>query len=293
MRQRTARVTRLAMSARVLAQRSTYVLLLSAAVALMVLDKTGNPFVHYLRVAIVDAAAPALVALSHPVAAAHRAVAEVEKLVYLHSENARLSADNVRLRRWEAVARQLEQDNLALRAMLKVGQEMGVRGVVTARVIGDSGGPFVRTMLLDSGTRKGVRKGQAALSGEGLVGRIVEAGERSARLLLLTDLNSRVPVVLEETRERGILAGNNSDRPRLDFVARMDRVRPGDRIVTSGHGGMFPSGLPIGVVASLSDGIPRVQPFVDWHRLEYVEILGLDRPGLEDRAAAGRPAGQP
>ena len=281
------------MSARVLAQRSTYVLLLSAAVALMVLDKTGNPFVHYLRVAIVDAAAPALVALSHPVAAAHRAVAEVEKLVYLYSENTRLSADNVRLRRWEAVARQLEQDNLALRAMLKVGQETGVRGVVTARVIGDSGGPFVRTMLLDSGTRKGVRKGQAALSGEGLVGRIVEAGERSARLLLLTDLNSRVPVVLEETRERAILAGDNSDRPRLDFVARMDRVRPGDRIVSSGHGGMFPPGLPIGVVASLSDGIPRVQPFVDWHRLEYVEILGLDLPGLEDRAAAGRPAEQP
>ena len=291
MRPRSARATRLATSARVVAQRSAYLLLLSAAVALMILDKAGSPFIERLRIAITDVAAPALGAISHPVAAINNTIAEVQELLYLRSENALLRADVERLRHWEATARKLEQENLVLQDMLKVGSETELRAVATARVIGDSGGPFVRTMLLDSGRRKGVRKGQAALSGDGLVGRIVEAGERSSRILLLTDLNSRVPVVVEETRERAILAGDNSDRPRLDFVAKMDRLRPGDRIVTSGHGGMFPPGLPIGVVASLADGVPRVQPFVDWQRLEYVELFDHDPPGLENRAQAGRPAG--
>ena len=273
-----------------MAQRFTVLLLLSAAIALMILGKAGNPFVERLRVVITDAAAPVLATLSEPVAAVNRAVREVKRLVYLQSENTRLRADNEQLRHWEAVARKLEQDNLAFRAMLNVRGEAEVGGVVTARVIGDSGGPFVRTLLLDAGRRQGVRKGQAALAGDGLVGRIVEAGEAASRILLLTDLNSRVPVVVESSRTRAILAGDNSDRPRLIFVAVDGQVRPGERIVTSGHGGVYPPGLPVGVVESLADGAPRVEAFVDWHRLEWVRIQSFDRPNLEDRPGADGPA---
>lgn len=273
MRERSARVTRLAMSARVVAQRFAYLSLITAAVALMLLGKAGNPFVERLRNIVTDAAAPILALVSEPVAALDRAVAAVQELVYLRSENIRLRVDNRRLQSWEAAARKLEQENSAFRAMLNMRGEAGVQGTISARVIGDSGGPFVRTMLLDAGARLGVAKGQPAVSGKGVVGRVVEAGERSARVLLVTDLNSRIPVVLESSRYRAILAGDNSDQPRLIFSAAGDRVRPGDRIVTSGHGGVFPPGLPVGVVVSIVEGVPRVQPFVDWHRLEYVEVL--------------------
>ena len=261
------------MSARVVAQRFAYLVLVTTAVALMLFGKAENPFVERLRVVITDAVAPILVLISEPVAAVNRAVASVEELVFLRSENTRLRTDNERLLRWEAAARKLEQENVAFRAMLNLRGEAEVQAAITARVIGDSGGLFVRTMLLDAGTRMGVAKGQPAVSGEGVVGRVVEAGRKWARVLLLTDLNSRIPVLLESSRYRSILAGDNSDQPRLIFIAAGDRVRPGDRIVTSGHGGMFPPGLPVGVVVSVADGVPRVQPFVDWHRLEYVEVL--------------------
>ncbi len=275
------------MSARVVAQRFAFVLLLSAAIALMLLGKTENPFVERLRAVVTDAAMPVLTALSHPITAVRGAVAEAERLVNLQSENVRLSGENERMRRWESAARNLERENAALRAMLNVGGESTSREVVTARVIGDSGGPFVRTMLLDAGARRGVRRGQAAVNGDGLVGRVVETGERSSRILLLTDLNSRVPVVVESSRYRAILAGDNSARPRLIFAVARDRIRPGDRIVTSGHGGMFPPGLPVGMVTGLEEGVLRLQPFVDWDRLVLVQILEFEPPAVEDASAEG------
>lgn len=277
------------MSARVMAQRFAFVLLIAAAITLMVLGKADNPFVERLRATVTDVAAPALVLLSHPVAAVRDAIAKVEHLASLQSDNERLRLDNERLQRWEAIARKLEHENAAFRAMLKVRTEAGVSSVLTSRVIGDSGGPFVRTMLLDAGQREGVRKGQPAINGEGLVGRVVEAGERWARILLLTDLNSRVPVVAESSRYRAILAGDNSNRPRLVFVAAGDPIRDGDRIVTSGHGGMFPPGLPVGIVVSTVEGVLRVQPFVDWDRLEYIQLLRFDQPDTEAQAAEDEP----
>ena len=291
MRQRTARVTRLAMSARVVAQRFGFFVLVTTAVALMLLGKAENPFVERLRAVITDTVAPILVLISEPVAAVNRAVASVQELVFVRSENTRLRADNERLLHWEAAARKLEQENAAFRAMLNFRGEAEVRAAITARVIGDSGGPFVRTMLLDAGTRMGVAKGQTAVSGEGVVGRVVEAGKRSARVLLLTDLNSRIPVLLESSRYRAILAGDNSDQPRLIFIAAGDRVRPGDRIVTSGRGEMLPTGLPIGTVVSVADDTARVQPFVDWHTLEYVRVLDYVQPALPSAGGAA-PAGR-
>ncbi len=130
------------------------------------------------------------------------------------------------------------------------------------------------------------------VNGDGLVGRIVEAGRNSARVLLLTDLNARIPVVIESTRVSAILAGDNTDRQRLIFMPDNARVSPGDRIVTSGRGEMLPAGLPIGTVVSVADGVARVQPFADWHTLEYVRVLDFARPAPSASADGAAPAGR-
>jgi rod shape-determining protein MreC len=126
-----------------------------------------------------------------------------------------------------------------------------------------------------------VRKGSPVVTGDGLVGRVVELGERFSRILLVTDLNSRVPVVVESTRYRAILEGDNTDTMKLSFVIPSDDVRLGDRIVTSGSGGLFPAGLPIGEVTAIKDGTAIVTPFVRFDRLEYVRVLRYDFPGFE------------
>ncbi|MDE2513400.1 MAG: rod shape-determining protein MreC, partial [Alphaproteobacteria bacterium] len=134
-----------------------------------------------------------------------------------------------------------------------------------------------RNILVNVGQSEGVTRGQPALTGDGLVGRVIELGDRTARILLLTDINSHIPVVVEGTHERAMLNGDNSDQPRLVYFQPKTPVKPGDHIVTSGSGGVFPPDLPVGVVVSVN-GVIRVEPYADLARLEMVRIVnyGLD-----------------
>ena len=278
MRQQGSPVSLLAVPVKGWLQRFAFVLLVGAAIGLLLLGKAGSPFVDRLRITITDAVAPVLGVLSRPVATVSDVVAEVRQFVNLRGEVGRLREENERLRHWQAAARKLDRENAAYRDLLNLVPEPRPR-FVTARVIGDSGGAFVRTVLITAGAGDGVRKGQAVVNGDGLVGRVVETGARSARVLLLTDLNARIPVVVESTRVAAILAGDNTDRQRLVFLPDDARVSPGERIVTSGRGGMLPAGLPIGVVASVDGDSVRVQPLVDWHTLEFVQVLDYVLPG--------------
>ncbi len=249
----------------------------------MITAKGEHWAVERVRVAIMDTITPVLDVVSRPAQAFNSASEQVSQLLFVYAENERLREENERLRQWQTAARRLEQENAAFRALLRARPEPGVL-YVSGRVVGDSGGPFVRTLALNAGEADGIRKGSAAVTGDGLVGRIVEAGDRSSRILLLTDLNSRVPVVVESSRYRAILEGDNSDTLKLSFVIPSDDVRIGDRIVTSGSGGLFPAGLPIGEVTAIKDGTALVTPFVRFDRLEYVRVLRFDFPGTDPEA---------
>ena len=267
------------MPAKVLVHRFAYVLLLAAAFSLLVLGKAETQFVERVRMSVTDTLSPLLTALSQPLTSFNAAVDNVSTLFVIYAENQRLLEENERLHKWQDVARRLEQENIALRGLVRLTSEPAI-SFISGRVVGDSGGAFVRTLLVDSGAEDGVGKGQAVTTSRGVIGRIVEVGESSSRLLLITDLNSRIPVTIEPTRERAVLAGDNSSEPKLIFLPAGARLSPGDRIVTSGHGGMFPPGLPVGSVSQVAEGEIRVAPFVDWHRLEYVRILDYDREEL-------------
>jgi rod shape-determining protein MreC len=257
---------------------------------MLVLGRIDSTFVERLRVGITDSVAPVLEVLSQPSATAAAIVEDMRTLADLRGENERLRAVNERLLRWQAVARTLEQENLAYKELLNLVEDPRP-AFITARVIGDAGGAFVRTVLLNAGTDDGVAVGQAAVNAEGLVGRVVEVGRRSARILLLTDLNSRIPVVVEQSRVPAILAGDNSDHPRLSFTPVNAVFEPGDRIVTSGHGGMLPPGLPLGEVISTVGGVARVRPYVDWTALEYLRVLDFTLPGVLPATRTAGPAG--
>jgi rod shape-determining protein MreC len=278
------------MPIRVMAQRFATLLLVAAAVGLMLLGRADNPVIERIRLAVVDAATPVLAAVSEPIGTVNRLVREVDELLFLRERNATLREENARLLQWQSVARRLEQENAQLRALVKARPDP-LPAYVTARVVGDSAGPFVRTLLLNAGQRDGVKAGQAAIVAEGMVGRVLEAGERSARILLLSDLNSRVPVMIEQTRQRGILAGDNGPQPKLVFLAASARPQIGERIVTSGHDGMLPPGLPIGTIVSTS-GDPRVELFTRAERIEYLRLVRYEAPRLQPPARDGAQAAQ-
>jgi rod shape-determining protein MreC len=188
----------------------------------------------------------------------------------------------------QEVARRLERENAELRALLNFTPQ-GIRGFITGQVIANSGGAFLRNVLIDVGAAEGVERGQAAITGDGIVGRVTEVGDRAARVLLITDLNSNIPVLLEASRERAILAGDNSELPRLLYLSAKTSVKPGDRVVTSGSGGIFPPGLPVGAVASVDNGVVRVEPYAALSRLEYVRIVDFGLSGVLPQSAVPGP----
>ncbi len=272
---------------RSIAHRFAFLGLVIAAFALMLIGKADVAMMERFRAQVTDSVAPILDMMSRPVATANEVIDKVRVLAEIRQKNESLRQDKERLLQWQMVARKLEAENKALRAQLNYvpGPQASY---VSARVIADTGGAFAHSLLLNIGAQPGVSKGQAVVTGDGLVGRVTGVGDRSTRVLLITDLNSRIPVLIEATRTRGILAGNNTDRPRLIHLPPGATVSPGDRIVTSGHGGAFPVGLPVGLVDAINDGGISVQPFVPRDRLEYVRVLDYGLKGILGEIKPGR-----
>jgi rod shape-determining protein MreC len=239
---------------------------------MIIVGKADQVVFQSLRNSMMDAAAPALDMLSRPAAALDAAVDRVRGFITVYRDNARLAEENERLLGWQHVALRLSAENAELRALAKLVPEPAI-SFVTGRVIADSGGAYARSVMVNAGRDNGVARGQAALTGEGLVGRVAEVGSRAARILLITDLNSRVPVVVDGTRQRAILAGDNSAQPSLRYVDSGGTIRIGDRIVTSGQGGVFPPGLPVGVVAGVDSEGARVEPYAALSRVDYLRLV--------------------
>jgi rod shape-determining protein MreC len=246
--------------------------LVVAGFAFMLLGSGSVAFVEKIRTTVADVASPILEAIVHPVAAVDQGIANIREIFDLRSENARLRQEVSRLKAWQGTAHKLAAENKAFRQTLNY---TGPRrnSFITARVIADGRGPFVKSVLVNAGARDGAAKGQAAIASGSLVGRVTAAGARSARVLFLTDLNSRIPVIVEESRTRAILVGDNSPRPVLSYLPENAVVNPGQRIVTSGHGGILPPGLPVGRVLLTTGGVFRVQLFVNLDRLEYLQVV--------------------
>ena len=276
-------------------QRTTPPLLIVLAAAIILVGKADQAMFDSLRIRLTDDAAPALDALSRPLAAAggagrpgaRRRRRCIRKICGSTEENSELL-------QWQQVALKLSGENRELRGLLKVVPENAV-SYVTARVIANSGGGYVRTVMVNAGSEQGLARGQAAITGAGLIGRLTEVGSRAARVLLITDLNSRIPVVVEGVADQRD-AGRRQFRPAAAGLSRASpkRVKIGDRIVTSGEGGVFPPGLPVGVVAAIDPDGARVEPYVELSQLDHVLMVdyglagGLPLPAPAGPARNGR-----
>ena len=207
-----------------------------------------------------------------PVRWAGSATDYVKGYFFAVSENRRLKAQIAELEPWRDQAIALKNVNARYEALLGMRTEPPV-AMVTARSISESRGPFVRSRLLDIGADRRVQVGNPVINEQGLVGRVVGVSGNVSRMLLLTDVASRTPVLVDRTDARAMLTGDGSGNPRLEFVRGNDAVRSGDRILSSGDGGGFPRGVPIGVAAKGIDGTWRVKLFSDRSAIDYVRVM--------------------
>jgi rod shape-determining protein MreC len=263
---------------RSLNQRFSAFVFMMAALGLLILGRIQPSLIEDTRAHVVDGAMPILDAIAWPMTAAENAAARVKSYMSLQEENQRLRADNAQLVQWQNALTALQDENRELRTLLNFQTEPGL-AYISARVIADTGGPFVRGLLITAGKLDGVREGMAAMTGDGLIGRVVEAGDWSSRVLLITDLNSRIPVTIAGSGDRAILAGDNSNELKLFYLPQDAMLNPGARVVTSGHGGVFPPGLPVGVVTVAERGVYGVTPAADLGRVNYVRLVDFSLKG--------------
>jgi rod shape-determining protein MreC len=249
------------------------------------------------RETVLDAAEPLLSLLAAPISAIEKAVGDFSDYVNVFEQNKALRAENAELRQWMEEAIALRK-TFAQYERLKAFHAPPEATPINAFVIGDSNEAFTHAMLVNVGVDEEVQRDQAVLDDRGLVGRIVEVGRRASRILLLTDARSRVPVFVEDANLEGILVGRANSRPVISFTASpgAPAFEPGQRVLTSGAGGVVPRGLPVGVIVGEAGGEATVELFADFTRARMVRIINYEFPQLEpvaDSAAATESASRP
>jgi len=240
---------------------------------LMMIISAFRPQVfEVVRMTASDNISPVLLFVNKPIHSIVTFVTETTTIAQIQATNDRLEQENQKLRQWYQVALMLESENASLRELLNIKLDPKYE-YVTTRVLSDSGNTYAKSLLITSGADDGIGKGQAAISGEGLVGRIIEVGHHTARILLVTDINSRVPVMVEKTTQHAIMAGRNNNNPQLIHLPEDSEIEDGSRIITSGYGSVYPYGLPVGVVFTDNLGNKRVQLYADVSRLLFVRVV--------------------
>ncbi len=267
-----------AISWRHLAQRYSFVIFLILSLSILVAGRSDPALMENARARVVDTVAPVLDALSRPVAMAEEVSRQMTAYMDLRKENERLRAENALLAQWQNTALAMENENKELRALLNYKVEPSV-AYISARVIADAGGPYVRSLIVTAGKTDGARVGMAAMTGEGLIGRVVEVGDWSSRILLLTDLNSRIPVTITGSGDHAILAGDNSPKLKLLYLPQDAVLQTGSRVVTSGHGGVFPPNLPVAAVVGVNQGIYEIAPLAALGRVNQVRLVDFNLKG--------------
>jgi rod shape-determining protein MreC len=272
-----------------------FVIVLIVSVAILLSDRReafdtdayGNPRTLTDRVL-----APVGDVLSAPGRVTGDGVRGIRGYFFAVSENQRLRAELDIMRQWRNEAIALRDVNERYRAILGLKTDPPI-AMATARIVTDSRGPFANSRLANGGAELGVRPGNPVMSENGLVGRIVGVTAGASRVLMLTDPASRTPVMVDRTNSRAILTGDGGPNPRLEYLRGQDPVRVGDRVVTSGDGGVFPRGLPVGVAVRGLDGQWRVVLAADKAPVDFVRILKFqDFTQLVDTPAL-TPAGAP
>jgi rod shape-determining protein MreC len=251
------------------------VIVIALAIVLVLLGKAQSGLFDKARAHITDVMAPVLVKVRAPVAAFDRFTGSITEIFSVYQQNLKLKEENARLRQWRNVAIVLQGRVGRYQALLHAVPDPQMNRVL-ARVIGRANRPFLQTMILDAGRQNHALPGQAVMDARGMIGRIYLTGQRTSWVILLTDLNSRIPITIAPGNIQAIMTGDNTAYPTLDMVSHTVVLHAGDQVTSSGDGGLLPAGLPIGTVVADEAGW-RVALLADAGSSQDVEVLNFSQ----------------
>ena len=257
---------------KVLVENVAIVLLFLLAFFFMLISKTDNNRLENAESYMLKFATPVIHFLTLPARAAHFVYESAKNATDIYEENKRLKMENRLLLAQKNRYSALKAENILLSKLLKyeIPEE---KNSITAQIVSADAFGFSHSIIAYIGNDNSVKRGQIVLNEKGVVGRVEETGGNYARILMITDINSKIPVIIERTRSRGILAGDNTLEPKLIFTPLDADIKSGDKVITSGVAGGFPAGLPIGYIIQTDDMQIKVKPLADIEKLEYVKIV--------------------
>ena len=247
-------------------------LLIFACLILIFVGKLDLIALRNLSSFLTDFLSPISSLVSKPALELENVIKDVQSATFLRQENIKLKSENRRLQIIETKLANTESELIELKKLLNFKFSRN-KVIFTGRVLNISGGTFAKTMVVNGGSVDGVIKGQPVISSLGLVGSIISVGPSSSRVLLTIDINSMIPSYLTQSGWPAIAQGENGKLLKLRFLSSEAKPIIGEIIETSGHGGIYPPGINVGKIMSISNGNYYVQPLPNPQKLRFVSIL--------------------
>ena len=252
--------------------RISLVIIIVIAAALSIFTMVNRQLAESYRIRIIDSLSPSFIILTKPIAYFDDSIRFINSYIDIWHKNESLLAENKELRSLKSQVEKLQSENEHLRRLthLRIDPKSDF---VSAQIIMDMSGLLLRRIVIDAGVQSGVQIGQVVICDGGVVGRVLSVSDNTALVILLTDIDSRVPVYVGNQAVHAILAGDNSLRPYLAYYDIAQQINIGDRVVTTGSGGLYPANLLIGKVEAIVNNVPRINLLVKLNRIDSVSVI--------------------
>ena len=257
-------------------QRFSLIVLIFFSVTLISLTKFNFIGINYLKIGLNEVVYRAAFIVSLP----EKQIAKVNSLIKDHFEtykeyqNILSELDKLKAKKYKE--EYIIEENQRLRKL--IDENILTSNQEISKVLLDKDSPFLKSIILNKGSKNNIKMGMAVLSDEYLVGKIVEVNYSTSRALLISDLNSKIPVSIFPGNHQSILSGTGKDYGELQYTKDKNKFNSTSIVYTSGAGGIFKSGIPIGKI-SLTDGTEgqTVNFFTDLSQLDFVKILSFKK----------------
>ena len=261
-------------------QRFSLLSLIFFSLIFLTLGSLNFKAINYVKIAINEIVYRSSFIISGPENFIKDNYLVVQKHLYLYEENEKNESELIKLRSKELLNQFIILENKRLKAI--VDDYLVQSDTIFAKVLSDKGSPFLKSVIVNKGSKHGLNLGMIAMDGEFLVGKVVEVNYLSARVLLLSDLNSKIPVIIEPNEIFSILSGTGKDYGVIQYSKKYEDIQSESIIYTSGAGSLFKAGIPIGKIKPdyLSEK-NKVEFFSDFSQLRFVKIYSFIKKEVE------------
>ncbi len=257
-------------------QRFSLFVLIILSIIFLFAETIETKPLNYLRSFIKDTIYRGSLVVSIPFKNFNNIFENINKHMNLYNNYNKLKVENDELKNNISKSDFLELENAQLRKLIEE-QVSSLSNLVSARIMLDKQSPYLNSLIINIGSNKNIKNGMAVLDGKNFIGRIVDVNFFSSRILLVADLNSKIPVISEPSAHHAILTGHGKNALSLEYLPENHNIKDGDKVYTSGKEGIFSPGIPVGIV-KIEKNIVTVSLFSDLSQITFVNV---DLEGLE------------